>query len=110
MKTWPGLTEKLIKKHLEKSGNTKLVYLYIRIQGLKSTRETPPDTDLEDKIKNTVFYTTLDPSTTKEGNIYSDLCGWFPTTSSRGNRYTYVIYVYDCNALLTTAIKNIGDK
>ena len=59
---------------------------------------------------NVVYYTTVEPSTIKEGNIYSDLCGRFPTTSSRGNKYIYVMYVYDCNVILTTAMKNRGNK
>ena len=42
----------------------------MRIQGLQQTKEERPDTNLEDKIKNNVvFWTTVDPSTTKEGNI-----------------------------------------
>ena len=52
----------------------------------------------------------MEPSTTKEGKIYSDICGKFPTTSRRGNKYIYVIYVYECNAILTTAMKNRSDK
>ena len=40
--------------------------LHTRRQRLQSTREKPPDTDLEDKIKtNVVFGTTVEPSTTK---------------------------------------------
>ena len=61
-----------------------MVHLHIRIQGLQSTKEKPYDTDLEDKSKiNVVFFTTVDPSTTKEGKVYSDICGRLPTTSSR---------------------------
>ena len=30
LKTWPGITENLIKKHLEKYRNTKMVHLYMR--------------------------------------------------------------------------------
>ena len=48
--------------------------------------------------------------TTKEGKIYSDLCVNFPSTSSRGNKYIYLIYVYDCNSILTIATKNRSDK
>ena len=85
LKMWPGLTEKLVKKYLDKSRNTEMGHLYIRRQGLKSTTEKPPDTDLEENIKNNIVYcTTVDPSSTKEGKIYSDLCGLFPTTSRRG--------------------------
>ena len=52
----------------------------------------------------------MEPSTTKEVKIYSDICGHFPTTSSRGNKYIYVMYVYDCNKILTIAMKNRSDK
>ena len=86
-------------------------HMYMRRQGLQLTKEKPPDTDLENKIKtNVVYCTTVDPSTTKEGKIYSDLCRSFPTTSIRGNKYIYVIYLYDCNAILTKAMKNRGDN
>ena len=45
-------------------------HLHIRRQGLKSTREKPVDKDLEDKNKkNVVFYTTVDPITTKDREI-----------------------------------------
>ena len=111
LKTWPGLTTKLINKHLEKSINTTMGHLHMRRQGLQSTKEKPPDTDLENKITtNVVYFTTVEPSTTKEGKIYSDLCRRFPTTSSRGNKYIYAIYVYDCNAIITTEMKNKRDN
>ena len=74
LKTWTGLIEKLIKKHLEKSGNPIMGHLNMRRQGIQSTKETTPDTDLKEKnTTNAVFCTTVDPSTTKEGKIYSDL-------------------------------------
>ena len=34
LKTWPGLTEKLIKKHLDKPRNTTMGHLHMSIQGL----------------------------------------------------------------------------
>ena len=70
-------------------------HLHMRRQGLKSTKEKPLDTDLEDKIKtNVVFCTTLDPITNIEGSIYSYLCRQLPTTSSRGkNKYTSCMYM-----------------
>ena len=86
-------------------------HLHIRIQGLQLIKDKPPYIDLEDKIKmNVVYCTTVDPNTTKEGKIYSDLCGRFPTTSSGNNKYIYVMYVYDCNATLATAMNNRSDK
>ena len=83
----------------------------MRIKGLQSTREKPPDTDLEDNSKTDVaFCTTVEPITTKEGGIYSYLCGRFSITSIRGNKYIYVMYAYDCKAILMTAIENRSDK
>ena len=62
--------------------------LYTRRKGLQSTIEKPPDTELEENSKtNVVFFITVDPSTTKEGKIYSDLRWRLPITSSRGNKY-----------------------
>ena len=83
----------------------------MRRQGLQSTREKPPDIDLEEKCKKyVVFCTTVEPSTTKEGKIYSNICGRFPITSTKANKYIYDMYVYDCNSILTTATKNRSDK
>ena len=77
-------------------------HLHMRIQGLQWTKDKLPDTDLEDKITtNLVYGTTVESSTTKGGKIYAYICGRLPTTSNRANRYIYVIYVYDCNVILT---------
>ena len=54
--------------------------------------------------------TTVGPSTTKEEKNYSDLCGHFPTTSIRGKKYIYVMYVYNCNSILTTEMKNRSEN
>ena len=45
-------------------------HIHMRRQALKSTKEKPTDTDLEDKIKNVVFCTTLELSTMKEIIVY----------------------------------------
>ena len=56
-------------------------HLRMTRQGLKSTRDKPLDTDLQDKSKtNVMFGTTVDPSRTKEGGFYSYLCGRFTIT------------------------------
>ena len=67
---WQGLTGKLIKKHHEKSKNITMGDMHMKRQGIQPTNEKPPDTYLWDKIKtNVAFCTTVDPSTTKGGNI-----------------------------------------
>ena len=51
-------------------------HLHTRRQGLQSTKQKPPDTDLEENIKtNVVFCTTLDPIKKKKRvstQIYAD--------------------------------------
>ena len=75
--------------------NTKMDHLHMKIQGVKPTRKTP-DTYLEENIKtNLVFCITIKPSVIHEGKIYSELCGRFPIITNKGNRYIYVIYVYN---------------
>ena len=51
LNTWPGLTGKVIKKHLDKSRNTTMGHLHMRRQGLQSNKEKTPDTNPEYKIK-----------------------------------------------------------
>ena len=81
--------------------------LHMKRQGLQFTKEKPPDTDLEYNIKkNVVYCTTVEPITTKEGKIFSYLCGNFPTTSSKGNKYIHIMCVYTCNDILTTEMNN----
>ena len=111
LKSWPGLSESLLKKHVGKFINTKMENPQIKIQRVQSTIKKAPDTYLRDNIKTSlVFCVKLDPSDTNEGKIYLDLCGRFPIMSNKENRCIYVMYVYDCNATLTSPMKNISDK
>ena len=66
-------------------------HLHMKLQGLQSTRKKDPDTDLEERFKtNVAFCTTVEPRTTQEGNIYSNLCRHFPITYNKGNVYIYM--------------------
>ena len=59
LKTWPDLTEMLIKNNIETSGNTTMGHLHMRRQELQSTREKPPYTELEDQSKTNVLFLQL---------------------------------------------------
>ena len=52
----------------------------------------------------------MNPSITKEGKFYSDICGLFPTTSRRKNKYVHFVYVYYFSAILTKKMNNRSDK
>ena len=67
-------------------------------QGFQYTRKKVPYTNLSDNNKtNLVSCVTVDLSNSNEGKLYSDICGRFPIMYNKGNRYIYIMYVYDCN-------------
>ena len=72
-------------------------------------RETFRYIPVRQEPKKGVLY-NCGPYYNKGGGIYSYLCGSFPITPHRGNKYIYVIYIYDCNNITTVAIKNISNK
>jgi hypothetical protein len=108
--TWPGLTEKVINKHLKLTPSTAMGHMNQRRQNIRSTSKTPITSDIED------FTTTTTNSGTKthlvyavlvdQGQLYTDLTGKFPVRSSKGNYYVMVCYVYDCNYVKVVPIKS----
>ena len=86
-------------------------HIHIKRQGAKSTSNTTPYTDLGDHTKtNLECYVTNDPNVTHEGKLCSDLCALFSIISNKGNRYIYVMYLYDFNSILTAPMNNSSDK
>ena len=60
-----------------------MLHLHIRRQELLYTKDNPHYTDLEYKSKiNVVFFTSVDPSKTKEGIFYCGICGQTPPHKS----------------------------
>ena len=111
LKTRTGLVEVLISKRINKLINKTMGNLNMIRQVLQPTRKNIIDKNLEDKWKTNVFFcTAVDPSTTKEGKIYSDLCGCSPITYKKRKKYIYVFYVYYCITILTTATNNRSYK
>ena len=107
--TWPGLTADLVRKHLPKSPITVLGHLHQQRQNIRSTQPPPepeldsnPPSDPGNSRTHLVFSAVADLRT----EIATDLTGLFPITSSMGNKYILVCYVYDCNAILTAPMKS----
>eukprot|EP00978_Attheya_sp_CCMP212_P013058 scaffold32606_cov75-Attheya_sp.AAC.1 len=113
-KSWPGLTEELIKKHLPASMNTSLGHMHQTRQGIRSTKTATTDDNKLDSDLNTrtnLCYATIVDPTDPTGNICTDLCGRFPILSAaQGNKYIFVLYDYDSNAILARAMKNRSDS
>ena len=57
------------------------------------------------KEKCNIAFSTIHPYSQKQ-TAYGDLTGQFPYISSTGNRYIYVMYNYNSNAILVQAIPN----
>ena len=111
LKTRTGLVEVLISKRINKLINKTMGNLNMIRQVLQPTRKNIIDKNLEDKWKTNVFFcTAVEPSTTKEGQNYSDLCVSFPITPNKGNKYIHVMYVYIFNGILMMEMKNRSDK
>ena len=112
--TFPGLTAKLIKKHLPISIATEMGHLRQEKQHLQSTSVSNSNSNLqnssdedffpakEGKTKDLIYaiveYTEKDLSA-------ADLTGRFPYQSSQGNNYVMVMYHYDCNVILGQPLK-----
>ena len=95
--SWPGLTAKLIQKHLPPSIATAKGHLDQEQQNLQSTTK---QTQHEHFIAaSTIEWDTLSKS-------YSDLTGRFPIQSYQGNSYIFLLYHNKSNAILVEPLKN----
>jgi hypothetical protein len=114
--TWPDMTPENFTKHLPKSIATALGHLYQQHKNVRSTKPKPPPTtkptpesdsqptsENPNKRTHQVFSAIVDAGT---GKIYTNQTGKFPVTSSRGNKYVFVLYEYDSNAILVEPIKS----
>jgi hypothetical protein len=106
--SWPGLTERVVEKHLSKSSATVKGHLNHRRMNTRSTKikelrnMVTTEGDLDYGIKtNCIYAAAIDA-----GQIYTDQTGRFPMMSSKGKKYIMVLYEYDGNIILAEPIKN----
>ena len=115
--SWPGLTTKLINKHLPKSIYTYQGHLHKEKQGLQSTKATNHNLSLPEQLMDQfplseipnvkthhVCYVLVNPHEIATG--FMDLTGRFPRRSSRGNEYILVAYHFDANYIKGVPIRN----
>jgi hypothetical protein len=69
-----------------------------------------PSPPITDRMRTNYVYAAMidDSNNNTKGQIYSDLTGRFPVTSSRGNKYLLVVYDYDSNAIIAEPRKHFG--
>jgi hypothetical protein len=110
LRTWPGLTEQAINKHLKLTPATAMVHMNQRCQYIRSTSKIQISSDME--------YVTVTPAglgtkthlvyavLVDHGQLYTDLIENNPVRSSKGNWYVMVCYVFDCNYVKFVPIKS----
>ena len=70
LKSRSGLYESITKNQIDKSTNTTIVHLHMKIQGAKYTRNKAPYTDPSNNRKNNlVFCVKVDLIDTNKGKI-----------------------------------------
>ena len=113
--TFPGINDIDFTKYVEDSVPTNMGHIRQERKFLRSTKckiSEETDVNMNDHDYNPVkeekqycLLSKLVPFTAKE-LAYGDMTGQFPYKSSRGNQYIYIMYDYDSNMILATAIPN----
>jgi hypothetical protein len=97
-----------INKHLKLTAAADMGHMNQKRQNIRSTKEKLLEAEDEDitplgsgEKTHLVFAVVLD-----EGQIYTDLIGYFPTRSSKGNNGLMICYSYDANYIRPIAMKS----
>ena len=105
LSTWPQLTEANINKYIinnEASIKGHLKHIRKNLQSTKNVQQNEDTMHPKTEAKTHTAYTTI----AEIGKIYSDQTGKFTFTSSQGNKYVFIMYIYDANAIIATPIKS----
>ena len=108
--SWPGLTEKLVRKHLPPSMAEAKGHLDAMPKNTASTKPnvsffTPPQ-EPDNKPTHEIYVALWEHT----GRSYSDQTGAFPVQSSRGTKYLFVMYDHDSNYIFVRALKSRQQK
>ena len=102
LKSWPGLTVKNVKNHIQFNDAMTKGHLDRVRKNLRSTKAQAEEyTVVQDEKQHCAFAMIHEID-----KIYTDQTGAFPCISSRGNRYVFILYHYDTNAILAEPIQN----
>ena len=114
--SWPGIETINFKKYVGKNIAHEKGHLDQERQNLRSTQiQSSSTTTVQDKLED-AFPSLQEPKChhcyalvipyDEKGITYSDQTGRFPYQSSRGNKYIFLCYNYDANAILFGLLKN----
>ena len=108
--TWPGIHTINFEKFLGDKTSIYLGHLDQVRSNLQSTKHVPlPSSDFfpPDNPKRVKSFETISQivSFSPKEFAYGDLTGAFPFKSSRGNKYLYILYDFDSNAILVQPLQ-----
>ena len=111
--TWPGLTSKLVRKHLPKLIATAKGHLKQDQQNIRSTKPSIATAPLVLPSQNAppvrshqVFVDTVKLT----GKVSTDQTGRFSVTSSRVSKYLMVLYNHNRNKIIPEPIKSRSES
>jgi len=100
--TWPGLNKLNLKKFILDTTAVEMGHMKQEKQHLRPTKLSAPH--LDPSTRTYELHSKLIPFNAKE-LTYGDMTGAFPYTSTRGNKYIYLMYDYDSNGILVHPLK-----
>ena len=109
--TWPGLTNKRVKKYITDNIINAKGHMHLQRQSNTNDKNeeekdllTP--TQQKDNKKTNQHFAKIEET----GLCGTDQTGKFPTTSKRGHKYIFVLYNFDSNSILIRPMKNRGKE
>jgi hypothetical protein len=109
-----------LNKHYKRTIATAKGHMAQTRRNTRSTQPKPtPDEENDNTTTEDFAPTYILPQQTNgvyailtelDGNVYTDLTGRFPTTSSKGNKYVLILYEYDGKAILAEPMKSRSDS
>lgn len=108
--TWPSIEQINFEKFVDDKTAIYMGHMDQVRQNLQPTKLQSPSSDYRPsdnptKVKSFETISQIVAFTPKEF-AYGDLTGAFPFKSSRGNKYLYLVYDYDSNAILVHPLKS----
>ena len=110
--SWPGMTPENIKIYFKATIASAKGHLDQSRKNQASTKTANSEEPwaatpaIKDGVRTNHVYATYLEVDKLKGEIHTDLTGRFPVTSSRGNKYIFVLYDYDSNAILVEPLQN----
>ncbi len=114
LKGFAGLTLRQVHQHIKVNNKAEKGHMDQSCQGKQSTKTSFPEgipppfppngkpIDTMEPLPQFVFMTIIKISSM----LFSGQSGRFPITSSRGNKYIVIFYIYDANFFKSVLIKS----